>query len=190
MTPTPIDELADAVAQTADLVDGIRDEQWELPTPCAKWSVRELVDHLVLGHRVFAHGLLGGTDPASAAGPVEGERGPAYRTSAADMLAAFRSPGALERPIVIPFGTVPGSLALHLRLVEALVHGWDVARATGQPLRGDEGLAERALERSRPMLSQLPPGRQPFGPSRPASQSRSAVERLAALLGRDVDGHP
>jgi uncharacterized protein (TIGR03086 family) len=60
-----------------------------------------------------------------------------YRESARALVSAFGQPGVLERVVTVPFGTVPGAVALHLRLAEALVHGWDLARArprsTGSP---------------------------------------------------------
>lgn len=56
----------------------------------------------------------------------------AYRASSADLVGAFAEPGALERLVTVPAGTLPGIGALHLRVVEALVHGWDPAQATGR----------------------------------------------------------
>lgn len=55
-----------------------------------------------------------------------------YRESADELLSALRQPGVLEQPFGLPIGTVSGAGALQLRLVETLVHGWDLARATDQ----------------------------------------------------------
>lgn len=47
----------------------------------------------------------------------------AYRRSATLVAEGFRCPDALTVMVTVPFGTVPGSVALHLRIVELLVHG-------------------------------------------------------------------
>ena len=86
----------------------------------------------------------------------------------------------------LPFGTVPGSVALHLRMVELLVHGWDLARATGQPPRFPDGLAEQELAFSRRALADIPAERNPFGQPQPAPADAAAIDQLAALLGRTV----
>jgi uncharacterized protein (TIGR03086 family) len=91
-----------------------------------------------------------------------------------------------ERMVTVPAGTVPGAVALHLRLTELLVHGWDLARATGQPTTGlPEDLAEQELAFSQVQLGRIPPDRSPFAPPQPADDAAPAVDRLAALLGRD-----
>lgn len=102
------------------------------------------------------------------------------------MRAAFGQPGALERVITVPAGTVPGSVALHLRLTELLVHGWDLARATGQSVTGlPADLAEQELAFSRAQLDRMPRDRRPFAsPPQPVTDGAPAVDRLAALLGR------
>ncbi len=78
-------------------------------------------------------------------------------------------------------------VALHLRLVEALVHGWDLATATGQVVpRYDEALLDQELAFTEAQLSNLPPGRRPFGPPQPVANDAPAIDRLAARLGREV----
>jgi uncharacterized protein (TIGR03086 family) len=198
---SPIDSLARALEHTARLVEGVPDDQWDRPTPCAGWSVRDLVDHLVAGNRLFARALLGEPPSPGSSGSGSGSSGSgsagsgsagspvaamAYRESADTLLAAFASPGVLERPVTVPFGTVPGVVALHLRLVEALVHGWDLARATGQRPSGDEAAAEQALAFTRPQLGRVPAERSPFGPPQPVADDAPALDRLAACLGREV----
>jgi uncharacterized protein (TIGR03086 family) len=187
MPESTLDQLAGALAGTAAVVDSVGADQWDLPTPCSEWTVREVVRHLVAGHYIFARAIE--AQPASAEGTsaVPDDRWPtAYRQSADVLLEAFATPGALERPVTIPFGSVPGSVAFHLRLVEALVHGWDVARATGQAEPHDQGLAERELAWSRPWLAKVPADRSPFGPPLPVADDASPLDRLVACLGRDV----
>lgn len=74
-----------------------------------------------------------------------------------------------------------------LRITELLVHGWDLARATGQPARFPDGLAQQELAFSRGALSAIPPERTPFAPSRPAGPDAPAIDQLAALLGRSTE---
>jgi uncharacterized protein (TIGR03086 family) len=170
-----VDQLADALDRTGRLIAGIRDDQWHDPTPCTDWDVRALVDHLVKGNaRVVA---AFGADEIPAAD---------YGQIAAQLLEAFRQPGALDRMVTVPAGTVQGTFALHLRLTELLVHGWDIARATGQKTDFPEVLAEEELHFSERALGVIPPDRRPFKPPQPAPDDAPAIDRLAALLGRDV----
>lgn len=189
----PVDQLARALQVTEGLVAAVGDHQWTLPTPCPDWTVRDLVNHLVFGMNVFTGAL--GTSPAPsreelrarAAGDSLGDDPvAAYHTAAESLLTAFRRPGALQQVVTIPFGSVPGIAALHLRVVECLVHGWDLARATSQSTDLPEDLAESELAFSHAQLAELPPGRTPFGPPQPVADDAPASDRLAALLGRDV----
>lgn len=189
----PVDQLARALRASEALVATVDGPQWTLPTPCPDWTVRDLVNHLVFGMEVFTGALGTGSTPSreellARAGEDALGDDPmgAYRRAAESMLTAFSRPGSLERVVTIPFGSVPGIAALHLRVVECLVHGWDLARATGQPADLPQDLAETELAFSRAQLTELPPGRTPFAPPRPAPPDASAVEQLAAFLGRDV----
>jgi uncharacterized protein (TIGR03086 family) len=193
MTTHPVDQLAQALDVAGDLVAAVRDEQWGDPTPCADWTVRDLVNHLVGGHQLFTAILHG--DPIPPLTELHRRHGDdllgddpaaAFRASADALVAAFRQPGVLDQVVTVPFGSVPGIGALHLRLVEALVHGWDLARATGRSPGFPEALAEQELTFSRAKLADLPPGRTPFAPPRPTAGDAPAIDRLAALLGRDT----
>jgi uncharacterized protein (TIGR03086 family) len=170
-----VDQLADALERTGRLIAGIRDDQWHDPTPCAEWDVRAVVDHLIKGNASLV-GALG-------AGEVETAD---YQEVAARLLDAFRQPGVMDRIVTVPAGTVPATFALHLRLTELVVHGWDIARATGQKTDFPKDLAEEELRFSERALDQIPPDRRPFRPPKPAPENAPTIDRLAALLGRDV----
>jgi uncharacterized protein (TIGR03086 family) len=187
----PLTPLATALTATGRLVDTLGGDEWDLPTPCADWTVRQLVGHIVGGNRLVARALrgdqlppqeqLGRRDPGDQLGD---DPSAAWRESADDLLAAFGAPGVLERAHTVPAGTLPGPAVLHLRVVETLVHGWDLARATGRELAVPDQLAEAELAFSRDLLGRLPEGRTPFAPPQPVADGASALDRLAALLGR------
>ncbi|MGH3319849.1 MAG: TIGR03086 family metal-binding protein [Streptosporangiaceae bacterium] len=187
-----IGQLASVGDVTGQAVGAVPDEQWDLPTPCVGWSVRDLVQHLVAGNDGFAAALRGEATPATQAGgqPSPGELASAYRRSVRALLDAFREPGALERTVTVPFGTVPGTVALHLRLTELLVHGWDLTRATGFRVAFPDDLAEQELAFARPALADIPPDRRPFAPPEPVADDAPAIDRLAACLGRKVTAPP
>jgi uncharacterized protein (TIGR03086 family) len=185
--------LATALDGTGRLVAGVTGDQWQLPTPCADWDVRALLNHLVGGNRLVTRVLSGEQlPPPEQLGRRAGEDQlgadpvAAWRDSADELLAAFGAPGVLDRPHTVPAGTLPGPAVVHLRVVETLVHGWDLARATGQRPPFPDELVEPELAFSADLLGRLPAGRQPFGPSRPAPADAPAIDRLAALLGRSA----
>jgi uncharacterized protein (TIGR03086 family) len=188
----PPGELAEALEVTGRLVAGIRAEQWSLPTPCTEWEVRQLVDHLVAGNQLFARVLAG--EPFEEAAPavraiddrLGDDAAGVYEASAHDLLAAFAAPGVLERDVRVPFGTVPGAVARHLRITECLVHGWDLATALGVPFDPPVAIVEQELAFSAPMLSRVAPERRVFAPSRPTGEAARPIDRLAAMLGRDA----
>lgn len=164
---------------------------WTSPTPCDQWDVAALVRHLVVGERVFAAIVRDGrADRSTIVSVVEAipvaDLPAAYDHDAADLLAAYRGPGAMERSYLLPIGELAAEQMVDLRIIECLTHGWDLARATDQPLAFDPVTVERAITVSRALLEQLPPGHSPFGTPQPVTGDAPALDRLAALLGRTV----
>jgi uncharacterized protein (TIGR03086 family) len=181
----PIDQLVEALDVTGAVIAGIDDRQWDCPTLCTEWTVRDVVTHLIDGNRRSA-ALLGRPTAEERRPDAPGGLVASYRDSATALANAYRQPDALTKVVTVPFGTVPGSVTLQLRLVEALVDGWDLARATGQQVRFPDGLAEAALSFSQAASAQIPPGRTPFGPPQPVAAKAAAIDRLAGYLGRPI----
>ncbi|MEU7907890.1 TIGR03086 family metal-binding protein [Actinoplanes sp. NPDC049118] len=175
MSEPTVDQLADVVERTGRLISGIAPDQWTEPTPCAEWDVRALVDHVVAGNALFTASLSG-----------QGGKPDGYVDSAERMLAAFRAPGALDKVVEVPFGRVPGMVALHLRIADVVVHGWDIARATGQRADYPDDVVEQALAFSLAALPAVRSDRSPFAPPQPVDDDAPVLERLAACLGRKV----
>jgi uncharacterized protein (TIGR03086 family) len=184
-----LDDLTHAQAAVGELLGSLEPADWERPSPCADWDVAAVARHLVVGERVFATSL-GGTpyDLPAVIGEVdgvavtdlpevygEGARGLREALAHADPAGTF--PTGL--------GPMPAPAIAQLRTIEALTHGWDIARGAGSRLVVADAVAERAIAHSLALMERLPPGRTPFGPPRPVADDASAIDRLAALLGRE-----
>jgi uncharacterized protein (TIGR03086 family) len=182
--------LERSFASTRTVLVNVTPAELELPTPCASWDVRALINHLVGGTRYFAESVNTGTHPERE--PVDytaGDLVASYDDGVAQAVAAFAAPGALERMITLPFGTLPASVFIGIASTDAFGHGWDLARATGQSTDLDSDLAAELLERARASLPETfrgPDGRAPFGPIVEAPASAAAADHLAAFLGRAV----
>src|SRR5713101_3043242 len=127
---------AQALDATGRIVVGVPADRWHAATPCTGWDARTLVNHLVSGNLWAAELAAGGTiDEVGSRldGDLLGsDPAAAYADSAAAAAAAFRRPGALAAPCAVSYGPVPGSVYAGHRFVDVLVHGWDLAKATGQ----------------------------------------------------------
>lgn len=178
----------DRAAEAAkSVVDGVRAEQWGLPSPCAEWDVRGVVNHLVLGNLMAHAGMRGRQPPTDRSADYLGvDPHAAFADSLVACRAAFAEPGVLDKVVRTPLGEQPGSFLVHMRINELLAHGWDVAAATGQSTDLAPELAKEALELWQSRLGGKPRGELPFGPEREAPPDATAADRLAAFLGREV----
>jgi uncharacterized protein (TIGR03086 family) len=186
------DDLANAHAAVTSLLARLAPEDWTRPTPCGEWDVAGVTRHLVTGERAFVISLSGApydlpTLSAEVAAVATADLASTYDAGAAalrEALAAADGAGAFPTGI----GPMPAPAITQLRTIEALTHGWDVARGAGGRLEVDDAVAERAITHSLALMERLPPERTPFGPPQPVADDAPAIDRLAALLGRSVSG--
>jgi uncharacterized protein (TIGR03086 family) len=176
-----------ALSETGRLVAGVGSDQWGLPTPDEEWDVRELVGHVVVGN-LWAAELAAGRTIAEVGDRLDGDvlgADPvtAYRESATAAAAAFEAPGALDAPCAVSYGPVPGWVYAGHRLVDVLVHGWDLAVATGQDTTLDPDLVDACLELVVPQAAMLR-ATGSFGGDVEIPPDADPQTRLLALLGR------
>jgi uncharacterized protein (TIGR03086 family) len=158
--------------------------QMDAPTPCEEWAVRDLIEHLIGGNeRVPIRAGLR-SEPA----PRPADLHEAHRLTAEEAQAIFAAPDGMTRIFELSIGQVPGSAFIRMRTADALVHAWDLAKATGQPTDLDPELAAYQLAASRPQLTGAlrGPGNF-FGYVQPCDEDRPPADQLAAFLGRSVD---
>jgi uncharacterized protein (TIGR03086 family) len=193
MTPNEhqvrVEVLTRACTSTGSTLDHVIPEQLGLPTPCGNWPVRELVNHIVGATRFFADLAKWGSSPAGQEWPVyaDGDFAAAFGEQALRAVAAFSAPGAMERMMVTPAGRLPGWQCIQVATEEVFVHGWDLARATGQAMP-DGGVAD-ALLSSEWMMSLCDEvrndGTAPYAAAIDVPGEAPAADRLAGFLGRD-----
>jgi uncharacterized protein (TIGR03086 family) len=176
-----------AAVGTAEVFDATSPDQHENPTPCTDWTVRDLLTHLIAGNVKYVE-IGRGKEWARGAPDVvlDDDPGGMYRRTRDTMLEAWEQPGVLDRETALPVGRGRAESALYLHLGETLVHGWDLARATGQQPPWDDEVVEACLTQFRSWLPpQRPPGT-PFSDATPVGDETAPIDRLAAYLGRDV----
>jgi uncharacterized protein (TIGR03086 family) len=172
-----------------DLIDRIAADQWTAPTPCAEWSIRELVDHLVGMNLVFVAMLEQTPMPERGADRLGADPAGAYRRSAAALQTAAARPGVLRRSQSTAVGVATGAERLRWRIADLLAHGWDLVQATGVVAELPDDLVEQALAFVRAQLPQQPrAGR--FADPQPIRDDAPAIDRLAAFTGRRVPWTP
>src|SRR5215469_3533092 len=178
---------ARALDATGLIVDGVAADGWHAATPCADWDARGLVNHLVAGNLWAAELAAGGTIQGVGSrldGDLLGDNpAAAYAASAAAAAAVFGRPGALDAPCAVSYGPVPGSVYAGHRLLDVLVHGWDLAVATGQDYPLDPGLMEACRQIIEPQLDAFRSAGA-FGPQAAVPAGASEQTRFLALLGR------
>jgi uncharacterized protein (TIGR03086 family) len=189
--PPVVADCDRAFSAVQHLVDGVQPDQWTAPTPCDDWNVRQLLNHVANGNAVFA-GVADGTRPPGPVTPEEravdrlgDDPAAGFRATGAAMHAAFLTPGFLDNKVETPMlGLQEGRTIVHMRINELLIHGWDLARATGQPADLPEDLAEGALMLWQTRLAGRPREGMPFDAPQPIADDAPAIDRLAAFLGR------
>lgn len=133
---------------------------WDKPTPCTEWSVRQLADHVVRCALLYRL-LLDGARAEDILGPLRNADhlgvDPVDATLAAwdELAVALQEPGALTGVVHHPAGELPAAWLAVTAVEELTVHGWDLARATGGDETVDEEVAAWLLPSLREMLPAL-----------------------------------
>jgi uncharacterized protein (TIGR03086 family) len=165
----------------------VRPYQWSARTPCAAWDVRALVNHVVGANRRYTMLLHGGTADQVEATRTADHLGDdplaSFVATAAELIQAFREPGAMARMAHHPAGERTGTQLLEMRVLDVTVHTWDLARAVGV----DESLDSDLVAFTLTLRDTFEAGRERGSFAPPPGEMPadfSAQARLLHLLGR------
>ncbi len=184
-----------AVRDSVTLVRQVAPDDLPRPTPCAAWTLADLLGHMTAQHRGFAAAALGhGQDLAHWTVRPLGEDAVAqYGDAAEQVIAAFATVGDPGRAVALPEFTVartfPATRAIAFHLIDYVVHSWDVARSLGVAYDPGAELLQAALPIARAVPDgdfRLAPG-SPFRPGLPADPAANPLEQILAALGRSPD---
>ena len=175
----PLTQLEQLAPPLGAVVAAITPDQLDNPTPCDEFTVRGVLEHMIGGATAFAAAYRGEEpaepdlrDPLESFGPVLG-----------DLVAATSAPRALDQTIQAPFGQVPGDVFARFVVLDGLVHGWDLATATGQAYEPPDRLVAAADAFARQAVDPLRDG-QTFADAVQPAVGASPIERLANYTGR------
>ncbi|MDJ0462787.1 TIGR03086 family metal-binding protein [Streptomyces sp. H27-C3] len=181
---------AEVLALFTDRVHAVRQDQWQAPTPCTGWSVRDLVRHLT-GEQLWVPELVTARRTVAEigdtfAGDVLGENPvTVWDRAAAGARAAFAEPGALERRVGLSYGESTAAAYCSQMVADAVVHAWDLSRAIGADERLPEELVSFTVREFGPYSADLETTGLFDAPVEPPAGA-DAQTKLLALLGRTV----
>jgi uncharacterized protein (TIGR03086 family) len=186
-------DLRPAADEVARLLDGVADDRLADPTP-SDCDVATLLDHLMGLTLAFTWAAEKSAAEHRPTGPGRSSAealDPNWRSvlpgRLEDLVDAWRQPAAWEGMTEAGGVPLPGEVAAVVALDEIVLHGWDLARATGQEFRCDPASAEAVLgftERSaQPDQAAMRTGL--FGPVVPVADDAPVFDRALGFAGRD-----
>ena len=189
-------DLTPATGTLTDLVAGIGDDQLGAPTPCRGTTVADLLDHLDGLCLAFTGAAVKDQAAGGQAPSADGSRlGPDWRARLPGRLArlarAWQDETAWAGLTRAGGVDLPAEIAGHVAINEIVVHGWDIAAATGHDYACETDLVQAAYEFVQPAVAQNPEGSPGlFGPPVRVPDSAPLLDRLIGLTGRDPAWKP
>jgi uncharacterized protein (TIGR03086 family) len=181
-------EMAAAAAETTRTVGGVSEDQLGDPTPCGDWDVRTLLNHIILWTAYSAEQRAYGGSVAEELMnkdfAAEPDFAADYAAQVDKALAAWSDPAAWARELGVMGSATPAADIAALLIAEMVLHGWDLARATGQDFQcGDEVAAVvlRTVQEQGDLFRQY----KGFADKVAVPEDASTVDKALAESGRD-----
>jgi uncharacterized protein (TIGR03086 family) len=181
-------EMTDAADAAARTVGNVHESQLGQPTPCDDWDVRTLLNHLIVwtsySLEARAHGDSVAQDLIDRDFAADPGFAADYRAQLDRALSAWSDPAKWEGSLDVMGSPMPAADVAALNIAEMVLHGWDLAAATGQAYTVSEPAAAAAL---RAVEANAELFRQYKGFAEPVEvpPSASVLDRALAASGRD-----
>lgn len=183
-------DLGSAADQVARMAEGVHEEDLDLPTPCSEWTVDDLLRHLLELTGAFTAAARKEPFPGDGSGRLP-QLPASWQGRLTDQLdalvVAWRRPDAWVGEAEAGGVTMPAALMGAVAIDELVLHGWDLARATGQSFESDPASVKASLEFAAEMSI---PGEEAareglYGPVVPVPADAPDLDRLLGYAGRD-----
>jgi uncharacterized protein (TIGR03086 family) len=182
--------MTPACQRTADVLTNVTDDQLTAATPCHDYSVGDVLHHvggLALAFAAAAKkdlGPLTASAPAPDASQLDSDWRTIYPARLTELAREWGDPSAWQGMSRIAGMEMPGEVVGSVALTEVVIHGWDLARATGQPYEVDPSVSEAVLANVSQAAAEGPVEGL-FGPAVPIADDAPVLDRIIALSGRD-----
>jgi uncharacterized protein (TIGR03086 family) len=188
-TMTMGDLYVRAMGSTLRTIESVPQDRWHASTPCTEWDASQVANHII-GENLWAAELMQGKTIEQVGTALDGDLtgndpAAAYRRSVEAAQHAVEAPNAMEATCHLSFGDYSGAEYAKQLFLDTLVHGWDIAKGTGQDTRLDPDLVDACLPLAREMM-QMFRGAGVFGEDLTASAGSDPQSQLLALVGRHV----
>ncbi len=199
METNQILDLGPTTRAVARLVQGVSDSQLDAPTPCTEYTVGDVAEHIAGLTLAFTAAARKEDIYASDSPPPLGDAArlePGWRdrvvADLAELADAWRDPSAYEGQTQAGGVTLSGAEAGIVALNELVVHGWDLARGSGQSFEVDDAAVSACVEFGELFSG---PGTEEmrgdaFGPVVDVPTDATPLDRLVGLMGRDPNWAP
>jgi uncharacterized protein (TIGR03086 family) len=177
--------LESVLNKTGAVLAGVKPGQRALPTPCQEYTVDQLVQHIVSWARIFANAGAGDPQPKDAAQYTPTDPAAEFKAAASKAVGGY---GRLDddAPVTLSSGEMPAAASVAMMTGEYLAHGWDLAKATGQPITYTNAEAEAARTGLAPLLSPEYRGKgMPFGDIVEVQDGASDLDKFLGFAGRN-----
>ena len=179
-----VQQLEQIAPLLGEVVGNISDADLGRTTPCAKFDVAGILEHMIGGASAFAPGFRG--DGSAPTPPTEGSVFDRWNAAMGSLMAAVHTPGAQDNTIASPFGEVTGAYFARYVALDGITHLWDLATATRQSVSPPDALVAEVDAFAHELLG--PPLRDgdTFADATEPPADATPLERLAAFTGRTV----
>ena len=178
--PNPVELYQAAVETTRGIIANVKPDQMESTTPCSEWNVGGLVEHMIGGAAYFGAALAGEEPqpPASDSSPAD-----SYDSLTKKVIQGAARPGAMEKKYNTPFGEMTGGEFMFGAFMDTFVHGWDLAKATGQNTSLSSDFAGIIFQGMAPMMDGMRQGGA-FGAEVSVPADAKIQDKMLGMMGR------
>ncbi|MFI1722176.1 TIGR03086 family metal-binding protein [Streptomyces sp. NPDC020489] len=188
-----LEVLMAAHGYVREVVAAVPPSAWGAPTPCSEWTARQVLNHARIDQQGYGLAITGGrpdSDPFDPADALAADPSAELEEVLRMVEGAYRALPADATEVPTPLGPLPPHLAAGAAAMDAAVHAWDIAVATGQDRPLTEELAEGIWPVAEHLVDHLRDSYRVFAPALEVPAGSGRADALLAFLGRDPQWRP